>query len=298
MLRASAPLFRCHLCCSDLATLRAADRAAFGTLLTEPLKDVRGNSSAGHSSILTTGYIVIQDPVLDNLTRDRGSPIVEVGRKAKMSNGKPIETAAIYARVSTTDQTCDLQLRDLREYCERRGWRAIEYVDTGVSGAKASREQLDRLMLDAKRGKLDVVICWRFDRFARSTKHLLDALEEFKSLGIGFVSHQEAIDTTSPMGKLLFTIVAAMAEMERSILIERVRAGMATAKAKGKSLGCPKRVFRRDIVFQFRAEGLSWRAISKRLGVPVSTLHLGCSEKTIKNEASADCKQNNGKAAV
>src|SRR5690242_18397529 len=178
-----------------------------------------------------------------------------------MSNLNRIE-AAIYARVSTTDQTCDLQLRDLREYCQRRGWKAVEYVDNGVSGAKASRDQLDRLMHDARQRKIDVVLCWRFDRFARSTKHLLDALEEFKSLGVGFVSHQEAIDTTSPMGKLLFTIVAAMAEMERSILIERVRAGMATAKGKGKSFGRPKRVFRRDVAMDMRAAGKSWRVIS------------------------------------
>src|SRR3954447_10337341 len=180
--------------------------------------------------------------------------------------------AAIYARVSTFEQDTELQLRDLRHYCQQRGWTAVQYVDTGVSGAKSSREQLDRIMSQARQRKFDVVICWRFDRFARSTKHLLEALEEFRSLGIGFISHQEAIDTTSPMGKLLFTIVAAMAEMERSILIERVRAGMATAKAKGKSVGRPNKVFRRDKAIQMRAEGLSWRVISMRLGVAVSTL--------------------------
>jgi DNA invertase Pin-like site-specific DNA recombinase len=114
---------------------------------------------------------------------------------------KTIKTAALYARVSTDYQNTDLQLRDLRSYCERRGWTAIEYVDTGVSGSKSSRPQLDRLMKDARRREVDMVVCWRFDRFARSTKHLLDALEEFRSLGIGFVSHQEAIDTTSPMEK-------------------------------------------------------------------------------------------------
>src|SRR4051794_13576226 len=187
---------------------------------------------------------------------------------------------AIYARVSTADrQTCDMQIRDLRDYCQSRGWTAVEFIDTGVSGAKSSREQLDRIMSQARQRKFDVVICWRFDRFARSTKHLLEALEEFRSLGIGFISHQEAIDTTSPMGKLLFTIVAAMAEMERSILIERVRAGMATAKAKGKSVGRPNKVFRRDKAIQMRAEGLSWRVISMRLGVAVSTLHSTCSER-------------------
>ena len=208
-----------------------------------------------------------------------------------MSNGKPIQTAAIYARVSTADQRCDLQLRDLREYCERRGWQALEYVDAGVSGAKASREQLDRMMLDARRGKVDVVICWRFDRFARSTKHLLEALEEFKSLGIGFISHQEAIDTTSPMGKLLFTIVAAMAEMERSILIERVKAGVATAKANGKSFGRPKKVFRRDTAIEMRRLGYSWRKISRMLNVPVSTLRDGCTESPSESKAKNDGKQ-------
>lgn len=204
---------------------------------------------------------------------------------------KTIENAAIYARVSTTDQNCDLQLKDLREYCERRGWHTIEYVDNGVSGAKACREQLDRLMQDARRRKVDVVICWRFDRFARSTKHLLSALEEFQSLGIGFISHQEAIDTTSPMGKLLFTIVAAMAEMERSILIERVRAGMVSAKSKGQALGRPKKVFRRDVAIEMRAAGHSWRKISNLLGVPVSTIREACAEKVAKREPKNDGKE-------
>ncbi|MBV9489624.1 MAG: recombinase family protein, partial [Verrucomicrobia bacterium] len=145
-------------------------------------------------------------------------------------------------------------------------------------------------MHDARQRKLDVVICWRFDRFARSTKHLLDALEEFKSLGIAFVSHQEAIDTTSPMGKLLFTIVAAMAEMERSILIERVRAGMANAKDKGKPMGRPKKVFRRDVASEMRAAGNSWGAISKMLGVPVSTIRAACAERVLKLGAKSDGK--------
>jgi DNA invertase Pin-like site-specific DNA recombinase len=136
-----------------------------------------------------------------------------------------------------------------------------------------------------------VVICWRFDRFARSTKHLLSALEEFQALGIGFISHQEAIDTTSPMGKLLFTIVAAMAEMERSILIERVRAGMASAKSKGKSIGRPKKVFRRDIAVDMRAAGQSWRKIAKALGVPVSTVREACLERVAKYDSKNDGKK-------
>jgi DNA invertase Pin-like site-specific DNA recombinase len=211
---------------------------------------------------------------------------------------KTIENAAIYARVSTAEQNCDIQLKDLREYCARRWWQAVECIDAGVSGAKASREQLDRLMQDTRRRKVDVVICWRIDRFARSTKHLLSALEEFQSLGIGFISHQEAIDTTSPMGKLLFTIVAAMAEMERSILIERVRAGMASAKGKGKSRDRPKKVFRRDVTVEMRAAGHSWRKISSLLGVPVSTVREACAEKVPKREAKNDSKTDSSAIAA
>ncbi|MFL6450221.1 MAG: recombinase family protein [Bryobacteraceae bacterium] len=210
---------------------------------------------------------------------------------------KPIH-AAIYARVSTFEQDTELQLRDLRDYCQQRGWTAVEYVDTGVSGAKSSREQLDRMMTEARRRKFDAVVCWRFDRFARSTKHLLEALEEFRSLGIGFISHQEAIDTTSPMGKLLFTIVAAMAEMERAILIERVRAGVEVARSKGKALGRPKNVFRRDIALQMRAEGNSWRTVAKALEVPVSTVREACAEKVPKKAARSDGKVKEDSAAA
>jgi DNA invertase Pin-like site-specific DNA recombinase len=184
-----------------------------------------------------------------------------------------------------------MQLRDLRAYCQQRGWEAVEYVDRGVSGAKVSRLQLDKLMTAARRRQIDRVIVWRFDRFARSTKHLLSALEEFQSLSIGFVSYQEAIDTSTPMGKLMFTIVSAMAEMERAIIIERVRAGMANARSKGKQLGRPKRVFRRDTVVELRASGESWRRISRLLGVPVSTLIDGCTEKPPEKGTRSDGKR-------
>jgi putative DNA-invertase from lambdoid prophage Rac len=212
---------------------------------------------------------------------------LQIGKELakNMRNEKPIENAAIYARVSTLDQNCDMQLRDLREYCQHRGWKATEYVDTGISGAQTSREQLDRLMADARRRKVDVVICWRFDRFARSARHLLNTLEEFQSLGIAFVSHRESVDTTSPMGKLLFTIVAALAEMERAILIERVRAGVAAAKARGKSCGRPRKVFRRDTAIDMRRLGYSWRKISEMLNVPVSTLRDGCAESPSESAA-------------
>jgi DNA invertase Pin-like site-specific DNA recombinase len=205
--------------------------------------------------------------------------------------------AALYVRISTLDQNEDMQLRDLRAYCEHRKWEAVEFVDRGVSGAKASRLQLDKLMTAVKRRQFDVVVVWRFDRFARSTKHLVTALEEFQALGVGFVSHQECMDTTTPSGKCMFTISAAFAEMERSIIIERVKCGMANAKSKGKSLGRPKRIFRRDTAFEMRAEGKSWREISRLLGVPVMTLVDACTERPSETHISSDAKRK-GKAAA
>jgi DNA invertase Pin-like site-specific DNA recombinase len=148
----------------------------------------------------------------------------------------------------------------LREYCQRRGWELIgKYVDVGISGTKEKRPQLDRLMADAHRRRFDVVACWRFDRFARSVSHLLRALETFGSLGINFVSLSEAIDTATPAGKLVFTVLGAVAELERSLIVERVKAGLRNARAKwvlapelvegrGKR---QKRDFARPCSFQF-----------------------------------------------
>ena len=136
----------------------------------------------------------------------------------------------IYARVSTKDQNCELQLRDLRAFCTARKFTVIrEHVDVGESGAKHSRSQLNELMADARKRRLDAVIVWRFDRFARSTKHLLLALEEFRSLGIQFISYQENIDTSSPLGQALFTIVSPVAQRERDLIRERVSAGVRNA---------------------------------------------------------------------
>jgi DNA invertase Pin-like site-specific DNA recombinase len=129
---------------------------------------------------------------------------------------------AIYARVSTKDQSCDLQVRDLKAYCAARKFTIFrDYIDVGESGAKKSRPKLDELMADARKRKFDTVLVWRFDRFARSTKHLLLALEEFGSLSVQFISYQENIDTTSPLGQALFTIVSAVAQLERDLIRER-----------------------------------------------------------------------------
>src|SRR5690348_1429879 len=155
--------------------------------------------------------------------------------------------AAIYARVSTKDQNCELQLRDLRAFCVARNFTLVrEFIDVGHSGAKDSRPQLNELMAAARKRQIDAVLVWRFDRFARSTKHLLLALEEFRSLGMLFISYQENIDTSTPLGQALFTIVAAVAQLERDLIRERVAAGVKNARAKGKQLGRPRRIVKQD----------------------------------------------------
>jgi DNA invertase Pin-like site-specific DNA recombinase len=180
---------------------------------------------------------------------------------------------AIYARVSTKDQSCELQLRDLRAYCSARGFTLLqEYVDTGFSGAKDSRPALNELVAAARKRKFDAIIVWRFDRFARSTKHLLLALEEFRSLGIQFISYQENIDTSSPLGQALFTIVSAVAQLERDLIRERVSAGIRLARESGKQLGRPQANVSSDRVLELKAAGASIRTIAKELGVGYGTV--------------------------
>jgi len=184
--------------------------------------------------------------------------------------------AAIYARVSTIGQgqSPEMQLRELHEYCELRGWQiAGEYVDAGVSGAKDSRPELNRLLADAHRRRFDAVVVWKFDRFARSVSHLLRALETFNSLGVAFVSLSEQIDTSTPTGKMIFTVLGAVAELERSLIAERVRAGLRNARAKGKRLGRPTINLDCSQVAQMRAEGHSIRQIAENLGVSRSLVH-------------------------
>jgi DNA invertase Pin-like site-specific DNA recombinase len=153
--------------------------------------------------------------------------------------------AAIYARISTASagQSPEMQLRELREHAQRRGWEiSCEYVNEGISGAKDRRPALDRLMADAHRRKFDVVAVFKFDRFARPVSHLLRALDTFHALSIDFVSLSESLDTSMPAGRMVFTILAAVAELERSLIAERVRAGIRNAKTKGKRLGRPPAV--------------------------------------------------------
>lgn len=180
----------------------------------------------------------------------------------------------IYGRVSTTNhgQDVSMQTRELREYCERRGWQiAGEYLDEGISGAKEKRPELDRLMADAHRRKFDVVAVWKFDRFARSVSHLLRALDTFRVLGIEFVSLSESLDTATPAGRMVFTVLGAVAELERSLIAERVRAGLRNARAKGKRLGRPRVTVDASRIAALRASGASWRAIAKQLNVGEGT---------------------------
>jgi DNA invertase Pin-like site-specific DNA recombinase len=188
---------------------------------------------------------------------------------------------AVYARVSTigNGQSPEMQLRELREYCDRRGWTlAGEYVDEGISGTKERRPRLDALMADAHRRRFDVVIVWKFDRFARSVSHLLRALETFNALGIAFVSLSEQMDTTTPTGKMVFTVLGAVAELERSLIAERVRAGLRNARAKGKTLGRPRTGVDAAMVGRLRSEGASWRAIAKQLGVGIGIVYRAAQE--------------------
>ena len=186
---------------------------------------------------------------------------------------------ALYARVSTTDQTCTNQLRDLREYVRARGWSNVtEYTDEGVSGTKDRRPALDAMMTAVKAKKVDVVIVAAFDRFGRSVRHLVETLELFRHLNVEFISLREQIDTGSPLGAAVFTIIAAIAELERSLIVERVKAGLRRAKAEGKQLGRPRLAVDVDRV----------RAAIQRAGsIRAAAKTLGCDEGTLRNRLRA-----------
>jgi DNA invertase Pin-like site-specific DNA recombinase len=165
-----------------------------------------------------------------------------------------------------------MQLAELREYSSRRGWTVTgEYVDEGVSGARERRPALDRLWVDCRKRRVDAVVVYRYDRFARSLRQLVNALEEFRAMGVEFVSLHEGVDTSTPNGRLVFGIFASIAEFERELIRSRVRSGLASAKAKGKKLGRPRTMVNSTQVAALRATGTSWRDISERLGIGVGT---------------------------
>jgi DNA invertase Pin-like site-specific DNA recombinase len=199
--------------------------------------------------------------------------------------------AAIYARVSTTDQNCELQLAELREYIRRHGWEnGGEYVDTGWSGAKASRPQFDRLVRDAAQRKFDAILCWKLDRFGRSLLHCKTALQQLQRHGVRFIATSQGIDTdeSNPASRFLLHILMAAAEFERELIRERSLAGLKRYRGQyaagkvgkevhsrsGKNLpvGRPRRTFDRYQVLNLRARGLSYRQIARQLGIGEGTV--------------------------
>lgn len=181
----------------------------------------------------------------------------------------------IYARISTSDkgQDVNLQLNDLRTYAEARGFEIYkEYVDEGQSGSKERRPAFDQMMDDVKKRKVDGVLVWRLDRFGRSLKHLINVLEEMRQLGVSFISYHENIDFTTPTGQLMFHMLGSFAEFERSLIIERVKAGLENARRKGKKLGRPSRDIDVDNVKELY-KTMSIRKVAETLGVSAGLVH-------------------------
>jgi DNA invertase Pin-like site-specific DNA recombinase len=192
------------------------------------------------------------------------------------------ERVALYARVSTlAGQSPEMQLVELREYAGRRGWNVVgEYVDHGVSGTKESRTALNRLMADAKQRKFDVIAVWKIDRFGRSLRHLVNSLAELESLGVSFVSLRDSLDLSSPAGRLMAQLLGAIAEFERSLITERVRAGIRNARNKGRTLGRPRLEVDGCRISRLRNSGASLRTISKQLGISLSSVHRALQERS------------------
>lgn len=180
---------------------------------------------------------------------------------------------AIYTRVSTREQSDAMQTRELRAFAAARGWEiAGEFSDVGWSGARERRPGLDALMAAARQRRIDAVLVWRFDRFARSTRHLLAALAEFRSLAVAFVSFHESVDTSSPLGEAMFTIISAIAQLERSLIRERILAGIAHARSKGQRMGRPRRPVDVELARMLRGEGRGLRETARLMQVAPNTL--------------------------
>src|ERR1039457_4465268 len=193
---------------------------------------------------------------------------------SKHSSSKPLIRAALYARISTVNhgQDPEVQLGEIREFCRRRGFTvAHEYVDKGISGSRERRPALDKLLADCRKRLVDAVVVYRYDRFARSLRQLVNALDEFRSLGIDFISIHEGVDTSTPNGRLVFGIFASIAEFERELIRDRVRSGLAAAKAKGKRVGRPRVAVDVRRIASLRREGRSWAEITRETGISKAT---------------------------
>jgi DNA invertase Pin-like site-specific DNA recombinase len=192
----------------------------------------------------------------------------------KQSSTKPAIRAALYARISTLNhgQDPEVQLGEIREYCQRRGFTiGHEYVDKGISGSREKRPALDKLLADCQKRQVDAVVVYRYDRFARSLRQLVNALEEFRSLGIDFISIHEGVDTSTPNGRLVFGIFASIAEFERELIRDRVRSGLAAARAKGKRVGRPRVDVDVRRIVSLRCQGRSWAEITRETGISKGT---------------------------
>ncbi len=193
---------------------------------------------------------------------------------SKHSSSKPLIRAALYARISTLNhgQDPEVQLGELREFCKRRGFEIVdEYVDTGISGSRERRPALDKLLADCRKRLVDAVVVYRYDRFARSLRQLVNSLEEFRALDIEFISIHEGVDTSTPNGRLIFGIFASIAEFERELIRDRVRSGLAAAKAKGKRIGRPRVAADVLRIASLRRQGRSWAEITRATGVSKGT---------------------------
>jgi len=183
-------------------------------------------------------------------------------------------------------QDPEVQLRELRAYCERRGFEIADtYIDKGISGSLERRPALDNLMAASRKRLVDAVVVYRYDRFARSLRQLVNALEEFRALGIDFISLHEGVDTSTPNGRLVFGIFASISEFERELTRDRVRSGLAAAKARGKLLGRPRVVADIEEIATLRASGASWRSISRQTGVSARTIRRvlsGCGKNLLE----------------
>ena len=184
------------------------------------------------------------------------------------------KSVAVYCRVSTNDQHVETQIAAIGKFCAAQGWTIIEtYKDIGISGAKDSRPALDQLKKDCLAGNFSSVVVYKFDRMARSVSHLLECLELFRKYGIDFVSISEGIDTGTSVGKMVFTFLGAIAEFERSLITERVNAGIARAKTDGTKLGRPRKGFDVAEALRLKNGGLGYKQIALKLGVPRSSVH-------------------------
>jgi DNA invertase Pin-like site-specific DNA recombinase len=184
--------------------------------------------------------------------------------------------AALYLRISTNSQNTDNQLLELRRYCDRMDWRIVQtYADKGISGATRERPALDDMLVDAAAKKFDVLLVWKIDRLARSTSHLLEILTHLRTAEVGFCSMTESIDTVSPQGRMLLTFLSAIAEFERELIRERIKAGLNRTRSEGTKLGRPRIGFDIAKALRLRQTGSGYKQIARELGVPRTTLYRG-----------------------